>query len=168
MFEEAEVWDIVEKTVTIPIDATQLAKFKNKNAKAKRLTLDGIKDHVIPHVKGKTHAFEMWAALTSLYQSSNENRKMVLREKLKSIKMTKSKNVASCLTKITQVRDELVAIGETVSPIELVRTTLQGLSKNWEVFVEGIIARENLPSWERLWDDYIQNEIRKNRNGATK
>ena len=57
----------------VPTDATQLAAYKRKCAKAKRLILDGVKDHVIPHVRGKDHAFEVWAASTSLYQSSNEN-----------------------------------------------------------------------------------------------
>ena len=85
VLDEANVWNIVEKTVAIPTDVTQLATFKRKNSKVKRLILDGIKDHVIPHVRGKNHAFEMWEALTELYQSSNENLKMVLKEKLKAI-----------------------------------------------------------------------------------
>ena len=67
VLDEADVWDIVEKTVTIPTDATQLAAYKRKCAKAKRLILDGVKDHVIPHVTGKDHAFEVWEALTNLY-----------------------------------------------------------------------------------------------------
>lgn len=66
------------------------------------------------------------------------------------------------------MRDELAAIGETVANTELVRTALQGFPKSWEVFVEGIIAWEHLPGWERLWDDCIQNEIQKNHNGAVK
>jgi hypothetical protein len=43
------------------------------NIKAKRIILDAIKDHVIPHVTGKANAYEMWESLTKLYQSSNEN-----------------------------------------------------------------------------------------------
>ena len=62
-----------------------------------------LKDHVIPHILSKTHAFQMWDALTELFQSSNENRKMVLREKLKSIKMAKGEVVLSYLTRISQV-----------------------------------------------------------------
>lgn len=46
VFDETDVWDIVEKTVTITTDATQLAAYRRKNAKAKRLILDGIKDHL--------------------------------------------------------------------------------------------------------------------------
>eukprot|EP00253_Pinus_taeda_P013514 PITA_13514 len=121
-FEEAEVWDIMVHTtqtpVVVPTDATQLAAYNKKNNKGKRLILDGIKDHCIPHVRGKSNAHEMWTALSNLYQSTNENRKMVLKEKLKNIKMGND-SAAGYLTKITNVRDELAAIGEAIPPTEL-------------------------------------------------
>ena len=104
---------------------------------------------------GKKNAYEMWESLTKLYQSTNENQKMVLREKLKSIKMTKAENVVTYLIRLTQVRDEIGAVGEAIADSELVRTTLNGVTKQWVVFVEGIVARENLPKWERLWDDFV-------------
>jgi len=87
----------------------------------------------------------MWESLTKLYQSSNENQKMVLREKLKSIKMTKTESVAFYLTKLTQMRDDLGAVGEIVADSELVRIALNGVTEQWAVFVEGIVASENLP-----------------------
>ena len=125
------------------------------------MILDGIKDHVIPHVRGKYHAYEMWEASTKLYQSSNENGKMVLKEKLNAIKMKGFKGVVTYLTCIIDVRDELASIGEIVAEIEFVRTTLHGFPKSWEVFVEGIVAHENLLGWDRMWSDYVLNEIRK-------
>jgi hypothetical protein len=162
LLQENELWDIVENTTThpvvVPIDATLLAAYNKKSIKAKRFILDAIKDHLIPHVMGKTHAYEMWESLTKLYQSTNENRKMVLREKLKNIKMTKAENVVTYLTRLTQVRDELGAVGEAIADSDLVRTTLNGVSKQWVVFVEGIVAREKLPDWERLCDDFVQEE----------
>jgi hypothetical protein len=81
-----------------------------------------------------------------------------LREKLKSIKMTKTESVATYLTKITQMRDYLGVVGEVVVDNELVRTALNEVTKQWVVFVEGIVARQNLPKWDRLWDDFIQEE----------
>jgi hypothetical protein len=86
---------------------------------------------------------------------------MVLREKMKGIKMTKAENVTTYLTKITQGRDELGAVGEVVADSELVRTALNGVTKQWTVFVEGIVARENLPKWDRLWDDFIKEETQR-------
>ena len=53
------------------------------------------------------------------------------------------------------MHDELVAVGETVDSAELIRVALNGFSKSWEMFIRGIVARENMPSWERLWDDFI-------------
>ena len=133
IFEEAEVWGIMVNTtqnlVEVPTDPVQLAEFRKKNVKEKILILEGIKDHVIPHVRGKTYAHEIWTTLTSLYQSSNENRKMVLKEKMKAIKMAKTDSATTYLTKITSVRDELVVVGEIIAPTELVRIALNGLDR---------------------------------------
>jgi hypothetical protein len=85
---------------------------------------------------------------------------MLLREKLRSTKMARGDSVATYLTKFTQIRDELAAVGETVDETELVRTTLNGFTKQWDVFVRGVVAREKLPDWERLWDDFTQEELR--------
>jgi hypothetical protein len=54
---------------------------------------------------------------------------MVLREKLKSIKMTKAENVVTYLTRLTQVRNELGAVGEAIVDSDLVRIALNGVSK---------------------------------------
>ena len=71
IFEEAEVWGIMVNTtqnpVIVPADLVQLAEFNKKSAKAKRLILEGIEDHVISHVRGKTYAHEMWTTLTNFY-----------------------------------------------------------------------------------------------------
>ena len=102
----------------------------------------------------------MWTALTNLYQSSNENQKMVLREKLISMHMNKGENMTTYLTRITQVRDELGAIGEVIQSAELVYTTLNGVTKQWVVFVEPLVARENMRSWDCLWDNFIHETCR--------
>ena len=67
LLEECELWEIVEQTVPVPTDTTLLAKFKKKNVKAKRIILDSVKDHIIPHVVGKDYAFQMWESLMNLY-----------------------------------------------------------------------------------------------------
>ena len=78
VFEEETIWDIVRQVVVPPTVANELAEFTKSNAKAKRILLDSLKDHVVPLVRGNTYASHMWTALTTLYQSTNESRKMVL------------------------------------------------------------------------------------------
>jgi hypothetical protein len=128
--------------------------------KAKRIILDGVKDHLISHLSRKTTARDMQEALKSLFQSKNENHKMVLREKLKDTKVIGSDTVTTYLTWIRQVRDELIAIREAVDDLELVRTTLKGFTKVWTPFIKVVVALEKLPDWSRLWDDFVQEELR--------
>ena len=133
ILEENELWDIVQGPATnptvVPADATDKAAFLKKDIKARRVILDAVKDHVVPHISAKDHAFEMWTGLTNLYQSSNENTKMVLREKLKGVHMGKGEGMESYIAKITQVRDELAAVGEVVGIPEMVHITLNGVSQ---------------------------------------
>jgi len=93
-----------------------------------------------------------------LFQSDNLNKKMVLRNKLRSIQMSRSINVTNYFMRITYIRDQLASIGEKVEDVELVNVALNGFTKSWEPFVKGVCTREKLPNWERLWDDCIQEE----------
>ena len=126
-----------------------------------RIILDVVKDHVIPHISGKDHAHEMWSALTGLFQSTNENRKMVLREKLKNVKMVKGDMCITYLTKISQVRDELATVGEAITCPVLVRVALNRVTAPWAMFVRGLVARESLPNWDKGCDDFVQEETRR-------
>ena len=40
------------------------------------------------------------------------------------------------------------------------RIALNGFSKSWDVFVRGIVAREHTLDWDRLWDEFMQEELR--------
>ena len=143
LLRENELWDeTVNNTTAHPIvipsattDAVAHAAFEKKDIKAMRIILDAVKDHVISHISGKDHAHEMWSALTGLFQSTNENRKMVLREKVKDIKMVKGEMCMTYLTRISQVRDELVVVGVAITGPKLVRRTLNGVIAPWAVFV---------------------------------
>ena len=63
ILQDSKLWDILNNTtanpVTVPADAVARAKFDKRDIKAKRILLDAIKDHVIPHISGKDHAHQM-------------------------------------------------------------------------------------------------------------
>jgi hypothetical protein len=69
--------------------------------------------------------------------------------------MLKNESVTSFLGHYTQIRDELGAVKEVVDPNSLVRTSMNSFSKPWGPFIHGIITREVMPTWERMWDDFI-------------
>ena len=60
ILQDSELWDIVNSTtanpMTVPTDAVARAAFDKRDIKDKRILLDAMKDHVIPHISGKDHA----------------------------------------------------------------------------------------------------------------
>jgi hypothetical protein len=161
ILKENKIWSFVSTIVVVPsANPIALDLHEVKEAKARRLILDGVKDHLIPHLAEKKTAKEMWDALKNLYEAKNENRKMALKDKLHDTKMAKGESVSSYLTQVAQVKDELAAVAEVISDSELVRIALKGFTKEWEVFVKCVVGCEHLPDWSRLWDDFTQEEIR--------
>ena len=83
--------------------------------------------------------------------------------------MNQGEDVTSYLTRLRLVKDELAAIGDSPSDDELVRIALNGFTKQWGVFVQVVSGRDTLPSWDRLWTDFTQEEFRLSLvNGANK
>jgi hypothetical protein len=64
--------------------------------------------------------------------------------------MTKVDTIATFFMRISEIRDQLGAIGETITNRELVMTTLNALPIHWEPFLQSISGRENLPEFDRL------------------
>jgi hypothetical protein len=82
LLEENDLKDYVEMVVPDPNDAHELAAHKKKEVKAKRVLLDSVKDHSIPHISEKKTSKDMYDTLVGLYQSGNTNQKLILRHKL--------------------------------------------------------------------------------------
>ena len=68
----------VDSVVVVPADQNPLKKYRAEMAKAKRMILDGVKDHAVCHIASRATAKEMSDALATLYQGSSEQRKMYL------------------------------------------------------------------------------------------
>ena len=75
-FSDAE--DHIDSTNVAPTDLTYLVAWKNIDSRAMLIIMDGVKDHIFPHLSHKKITTEMWMALESMYQINNENWKMVL------------------------------------------------------------------------------------------
>jgi hypothetical protein len=125
--------------------STALEAHEKKEIKVERVILDSVKDHLIPHLSEKKMTKEMFDALVGLFQSTNMNRKMVLRNKLRSVQMSRYDNVTSYFMRITQVHDQLAAIGEKMDDVELMNVALNGLPKSWEPFVKGVCCSGKNP-----------------------
>ena len=64
--------------------------------------------------------------------------------------MARLEGVIYYTTRISHVRYEVATIREVVSSIELVCTTMNGVTKPWDIFVEAIVSMDNFPSWDKI------------------
>ena len=77
-----------------------------------------------------------------MYEGSNINIKMNLRDQLKGPTMIKGESIQYYFTRVSQFREQLSAIGDTLDENELVMTALNSLTRPWDSFIQTLCARK--------------------------
>ena len=91
VLKEWKIWNFANTKMTKPTDKDDLEEHEALEARAQRVILDGVKDHLIPHLAEKKTANDTWDTLKQWFKEKNENQKMALKDKLHNVKMTKMK-----------------------------------------------------------------------------
>jgi Tfp pilus assembly protein PilN len=111
-------------------------------------------------VSSKKIPKEMFDALTRLYEGKNINQNMNLRTQLKNTRMQRGESIQEYFSKISQFKEQLEAIRDAIDEDELIMTTLNGLSRPWDAFIQTICARKEKLLFDGLWEECIQEESR--------
>jgi hypothetical protein len=164
--EEDALLDVVTKT--LPDIATDEEKKirKEEDVKARKIIIYSVRDHFLPRIANLKTTYEMYEALKEMFESDNILRALTLKTQLQSTKSTKGDKVAILFIKISEIKEQLEAIGEIMFDRELVLSTLNNLPKHWEPFLQSISGREILPTFDRLWIDCTQEELRLRNRGV--
>ena len=93
VLDEYGIRDHAENVLAVPTDAALLARFNENQMQAKRLIMDGVKDHVVPHIAKKKTKNEVWTTLTTLYEGSSIERKMLLENQMRLFQMHKGEEI---------------------------------------------------------------------------
>ena len=144
------------ETISEPTDESEKFQHKRNEARAERILIDSIKDHLVPHIAELNTATEMFDALVNLFESKTTSRKIALRHQLRYVSMPKSDSVATYLMRVSQLKDQLKAIGDTIEDQELVLVALTGFPPSWEPFIQSICRRAEMPKFDQLWADCVQ------------
>ena len=128
--------------------------------RAQRIIANSIKDHLIPQVSSKKTPKEMFYALSRMYEGRSINRKMNLRDQLKSTKMSHGESIQDYFTMVSQIKEQLEAIGDKLDEDEMVMTALNGLTRPWESFIQMMCARKESMKFDVVWEDCTQEETR--------
>jgi hypothetical protein len=151
ILEENEIARFIKEEVSEPDDAADKAKHQKDMIKAKRIIADSIKDHLIPYVSSKKTPKEMFDALNRLYEGKNINQKMNLRTQLKNTSMQRGESIQENFSRISEFKEQLEAIGDTIDEDELIMTTLNDLTRPWDAFIQTICATTEKLKFDGLW-----------------
>jgi len=93
---------------------------------------------------------EIYDRLVSLFKVNDANQVLFLRNKMKEIKKGKDESMQAYFLRITEIRNDLLSIGEAITDRGMALTTLGGLPSEWYV----------IPGFEELMARCIQEETR--------
>jgi hypothetical protein len=108
--EEDLLWTIQN---TLPEIATNEEKEERKedDVKTRKIIIYSVRDHLLPHITNMKTAYEIYKALKNMFESDNTLRALTLKGQLQNIKITKGDTVATFFMKMSEIRDQLGAIG---------------------------------------------------------
>ena len=74
--------------------------------------------------------------------------------------MQKGETIQEYFSRISEFKQQLEAIGDTIDEDELTMTTLNGLTRPCDAFIQTICARMEKLKFDSLWEECIQEETR--------
>ena len=89
-------------------------KHEKDLVKEMRIVVDSIKDHLIPQMSCKNTPKKMYDSLSRMYEGKNINKKMNLRAQLKGTKMSKGEPIQDYFTRVSQFKEQLSVIGDSL------------------------------------------------------
>jgi hypothetical protein len=162
--EEDDLFSVIQNTLPEKANDEEKEIRREEDVKARKILIYSVRDHLLPRIANLKTGYEMYEALKDMFESDNTLRALTLKGQLQSTKMTKGDTVATFFMKISEIKEQLGAIGEIMYDKELVLSTLNNPPKHWEPFLQSISGREKLPTFDRLWTNCTQEELRlKNR-----
>ena len=79
---------------------------------------------------------------------------------MKRLLLASNKTIQSYFTRVSQIKEKLEAVDDEVENSEIVMTTLNGLPRTWDSFIQGICGRKKRFKFSRLWKECSQEEAR--------
>ena len=131
ILEENDLDEIVFNVSEEPTSNADRLAYKKKQAKARRIIYDLVKETVMLNITTLKTPKEFFDTLANLYEKKAPRQKRVLKKRLRTLKLNKDEGVGSFFTKIAQVRDQLIVIGIVVDNDDLVQIVVYGLPSSW-------------------------------------
>jgi hypothetical protein len=74
--------------------------------------------------------------------------------------MQKGETIQYYFSRVSQFKEKLEAIADNLDEDELIMTTINGLTRPWDAFIQTICARKEILQFDSLWEECVQEEAR--------
>ena len=163
MLEDQDVMDYVQGKIQEPpstAPTSTISKYKKGEIKAKLMTRDSIHKSLVAYISKLDTSKEMYDKLVNMVKANNANQFLFFKNQLKNLKKGKDESIQSYFLKLTEIRNNLLAIGERIDYGEMVLNTLGGLSSEWHVFNTTILNNNVIPDFDEVLSRCVQEETR--------
>ena len=109
-----------------------------------------VRDEIIPHISELNDPVAVWATIKSLYETSGNAKKLLLKSRLYNLKLEEEGSIAEFLKEVKDISKKMIAIGKTVSNDKIVEHVLNVLHESFEYFISSIGLRDRLPDLTSL------------------
>ena len=140
-FVEFDLDDLVTRDLVEPTIGAAKSAFRKKQAKAKRLIFESIKDGMMPLLQPLATAKECMDAFSRLFDTDAPSLKRTLKKQLHTIKMDKNETVASFFSWISQLKEQLLAVFALTKEDDFVGAAINGLPDSWSSFISFVCGR---------------------------
>jgi len=72
VLEDNGLKDFIDQEIPKPIDKTEQVEWKKCVARARRILLEGVRDHIVSSLHGKETPHAMWKTLKDFYQNNSD------------------------------------------------------------------------------------------------
>eukprot|EP00253_Pinus_taeda_P016393 PITA_16393 len=161
--EDQGVLDQVRGNIVEPPSNASVAarnEWKTREVKAKKINQDSIDKRLVAYISDLNTSKEIYDRLVSLFKVNDANQVLFLRNKPKEIKKGKDESMQAYFLRFTEIRNDLLSIGETIIDREMALTTLGGLPSEWYMFRTTLLNNNIIPGFEELMARCIQEETR--------
>eukprot|EP00253_Pinus_taeda_P012928 PITA_12928 len=161
--EEQEVSDHVRGGIAEPPSNAYAAarnKWTKGEVKPKKIIRDSIDKCLVAYISDLNTSKEIYDRLVSLFKVNDANQVLFLINKLKEIKKGKDESMQAYFLSITEIKNDLLSIGEIINDREMALSTLGRLPSEWYVFRTTLLNNNVIPGFEELIARCIQEETR--------
>lgn len=147
----AELVGYIDGSTERPTDATEtnhqqnLADWKKNDAKAQKLMVNSCGSKVLIHLCNCSTAKEMWDKLHSVYEHTSAAAKQLLQEKYHSYKKNPSHDIATHISTLQSMVQNLKAVGVSIDDSGLIMKILMTLPSEYRHFLSA-------------WDSVAEND----------